>query len=108
MHSHNYTAAQAWKRSFGEGRALAAVCNSPDANPTWWRNVFLGWMNDARRDLIFSTHNRRLNEWPQALKIRWQQRCGALAGFRDGWVAYRQQRNSSQISPPTWAANVQR
>src|SRR5438045_1118910 len=26
MHSHNYTPAQAYQRSFGEGRALAAIC----------------------------------------------------------------------------------
>src|SRR5439155_12837403 len=27
MHSHNYTPAQAYHRSFGEGRALAAICS---------------------------------------------------------------------------------
>ncbi len=108
MHSHNYTAAQAWKRSFGEGRALAAVWNSPSANPTWWRNVFFGWLNDARRDLFFCTRTRRLNEWPHAWRIRWQQRAGALAGFRNGWVAYRQHQAGSAITPPTWTANLQR
>lgn len=107
MHSHNYTAAQAWKRSFGEGRALAAVWNSPGANPTWWRNGFPGWINDARRDLIFCTRTRRLNEWPHALRIRWQQRSGRLAGFRNGWVAYRQAQKRSAISPPTWTADLQ-
>ena len=35
MHSHNYTPAQAYKRSFGEARALAAVWNGgrEDFNP---------------------------------------------------------------------------
>jgi rhamnosyltransferase len=103
MHSHNYTAAQAWKRSFGEGRARAAVWENRIANSTWGRNVFLGWMNDARRDLLFCTRTRRLREWPHALRIRWQQRSGALAGFRSGWTAYRQPQNDSAISPPTWA-----
>ena len=106
MHSHNYTAAQAWKRSFGEGRALAAVSNSPGANPTWWRNVFLGGMNDAGRDLRFCTRTRRLNEWPHALRIRWQQRSGKLAGFRNGWTAYRQLQKDSAISPPTWTVEL--
>jgi rhamnosyltransferase len=105
MHSHNYTAAQAWKRSFGEGRALAAVWNRPGGNPTWWRNVLLGWMNEAGGDLMFCTGTRRLNEWPHALGIRWQQRSGKLAGFRNGWAAYRQQ-NRSPISPPTWAVGL--
>ena len=108
MHSHNYTAAQTWKRSFGEGRALAAVWNSPRANPTWWQNVFVGWMNDARRDLMFCTRTQRLNEWPHAMRIRWQQRSGKLAGFRNGWAAYRQAQNCSQISPPTWAVDLER
>ena len=105
MHSHNYTAAQAWKRAFGEGRALAAVWNSPRANPTWWRNLVLGWMNDVRRDFMFCARARCLKEWPHALRFRWQQRFGQLVGFRDGWTTYRQPRKRSQISPPTWAAD---
>jgi len=108
LHSHNYTAAQAWKRSFGEGRALAALCNNPCARPTWSRNVFLGWMNDARRDWMFCTRTRRRNEWPHALRIRWQQRSGALAGFRNGWAAYRQQHKGSATLPPIWTADPQR
>lgn len=108
MHSHNYTPGQAWKRSFGEGRALAAVCHSPGAKPTWGRNVLSGWMNDARRDLMFCARTRRLSEWPHALRIRWQQRSGALAGFRNGWTAYRQYQKDSAISPPTWTADLQR
>lgn len=103
MHSHNYTVAQAWKRSFGEGRARAAVWKNRIAKPTWGRNVFLGWVNDARRDLRFCTRTRRLSEWPHALRIRWQQRSGALAGFRSGWTAYRQPEKSSAVNPPTWA-----
>ena len=108
MHSHNYTAAQAWKRSFGEGRALAAVCDSLAAHPTWDRKVLLGWANDARRDLIYCTRTRRLKEWPHALRIRWQQRSGAHAGFRSGWAAYRQPQTDSAIRPPTWAVDPQR
>jgi rhamnosyltransferase len=108
MHSHNYTAAQTWKRSFGEGRALAAVWNRRGASRTWVRDVLLGWLNDARRDLLFCSRARRLSEWPHALRIRWQQRSGALAGFRDGWLAYRQPRRDSAIRPPTWEADLQR
>jgi len=108
MHSHNYTAAQAWKRGFGEGCALAAVWNRPRENPTWWRNVVLGWTNDVRRDLMFCARTRRLNEWPNALRIRWQQRSGKLSGFRNGWAAYRQLQKGSGISPPTWTADLQR
>lgn len=106
MHSHNYTPAQAWTRSFGEGRAQAAVCNSWDAKPTWGRNVCLGWLNDARRDLRFCLRSRRLSEWPHALQIRWRQRSGALAGFRNGWKTYRQEQSDSAIHPPTWAADL--
>ena len=107
MHSHNYTAAEAWKRSFGEGRALAAVWNGPSV-PSWRRTVFLGWMNDTRRDLTFCARAQRLKEWPHALRIRWQQRSGKLAGFRDGWAAYRQPQKHSAISPPTWTVDLQR
>src|SRR5207249_4174360 len=47
MHSHNYTPERAWKRSFGEGRALAAVWDGQGAW-NWFRSVFLGWANDVR------------------------------------------------------------
>jgi rhamnosyltransferase len=89
MHSHNYTPAQAFKRSFGEGRALAAVWNGKRRDFNCPRTVLLGWFNDARRDLGFCARTSRLREWPRALKIRWQQRRAKLAGFKDGWDFYR-------------------
>ena len=106
MHSHNYTSAQAWKRSFGEGRALAAVWDRPALKPTWRRNVLLGWLNDARRDLRYCIRTRRASEWPHALRIRWQQRSGAHAGFRSGWIAYRQPQKASAVNPPTWSVDL--
>lgn len=101
MHSHNYTPEQAWKRSFGEGRALAAVWTRETGGVNWPKTVLFGWLNDARRDLIFCARTRRLSEWPHALQIRWQQRRGRLAGFRDGWIFYRQ--NGRALNPPTWS-----
>lgn len=89
VHSHNYTPAQAWKRSFGEARALAAVWPGRRTDFNWLRTVLLGWLNDARRDLIFCARRWRLVEWPRALCIRWQQRRGKLAGFKEGWTDYR-------------------
>lgn len=91
MHSHNYTPAQTHKRSFGEARALAAVWPGRRTDFNWPRTVLLGWLNDARRDLMFCARQRRLLEWPHALRIRWRQRRAKLAGFKDGWAAYREQ-----------------
>ena len=90
MHSHNYTPAQAWKRSFGEAKALAAVWSGGLEEINFSRTVLLGWMNDARRDLLYCLRNDRVNEWPHALRIRWQQRRAKLAGFREGWKTYRE------------------
>jgi hypothetical protein len=56
---------------------------------------------------MYCTRTQRLNEWPHALRIRWQHRSGKLAGFRNGWAAYRQRTNCSQIKPPTWSADPQ-
>lgn len=92
MHSHNYTPAQAWKRSFGEAKALAAVWPGRRQDISFPRTVLLGWMNDARRDLLYCLGNDRLEEWPHALRIRWQQRRAKLAGFREGWKTYRKNR----------------
>jgi rhamnosyltransferase len=89
MHSHNYTADQAYRRSFGEGRALAAVWRHPASKINWPRTVLLGWMNDVRRDLQFCARQGRLEEWPHAAHIRWQQRQAKLEGFREGWRFYR-------------------
>ena len=89
MHSHNYTPAQAYQRSHGEARALAAVWTGSPEEINWLHTVAYGWLNDARRDLFFCAREGRLREWPHALRIRWHQRQAKLAGFRDGWKFYR-------------------
>lgn len=89
MHSHNYTPQQAYKRSFGEAKALAAVWNGVPGQVNFPRTVLLGWTNDARRDLQFCSREKRLHEWPHAARIRWHQRRAKLAGFREGWRFYR-------------------
>src|SRR3954468_3899216 len=91
MHSHNYTPAQAYKRSFGEARALAAVWTGVPSDFNWGRTILLGWLNDVRRDLQFCSQTGQWREWPHAAYIRWKQRQAKLAGFREGWKSYRQQ-----------------
>jgi rhamnosyltransferase len=89
MHSHNYTPQQAYKRSFGEAKALAAVWSGIPTQINFPRTVLLGWTNDARRDLLFCSRQKCMREWPHAVRIRWHQRRGKLAGFREGWNFYR-------------------
>lgn len=103
-HSHNYTPAQAARRSFGEGQAEAAVWAGPPRRRNFARTVLLGWANDARRDLAFCLRHGRLLEWPHALRIRWHQRRARLAGFRDGWRTYRAPRAATTFNPPLWAS----
>jgi rhamnosyltransferase len=95
MHSHNYTSGQAYKRSFGEAKALAAVWNGKRSDINWPRTVLLGWLNDLRRDLFFCSRNGRLREFPHALSIRWQQRRAKVAGFAAGWECYRAKPSSN-------------
>lgn len=88
MHSHNYTPQQAYKRSFGEAWALAAVWRH-EAEPFTNRGkLLLGWLADARRDLRYCRRAARLREWPYALRIRWEQRLGRRAGFKAGWTMH--------------------
>jgi rhamnosyltransferase len=89
MHSHNYTPHQAYKRSFGEACALAAVWKRPVNQINWPRTVLLGWLNDLRRDFLYCARSSRLGELPHAARIRWNQRCAKLAGFKEGWRRYR-------------------
>jgi rhamnosyltransferase len=93
VHSHNYTPQQAYKRSFGEARALAAVWEGPPGAINWPKTVLLGWLNDVRRDLGYCFRTRRLTEWLHAVQIRWEQRRAKLDGFRDGWTFYRHGQN---------------
>lgn len=90
MHSHNYTPPQAYRRSYGEARALAAVWTGKRAEINLVRTVWLGCLADAGRDLRYCVARRCWREWPHALRIRWQQRRGKLAGFHAGWEFYRQ------------------
>ncbi len=89
MHSHNYTPRQAYKRSFGEAWALAAVYPGRPETITARRRGLLGWINDARRDLAYCRRTHRLGEWPRALRIRWEQRRARRAGFQAGWAMHR-------------------
>lgn len=102
MHSHNYTPQQAYKRSFGEAKALAAVWNGAPNQINFPKTVLLGWTNDARRDLLFCTREKRLREWPHAAHIRWEQRRAKLAGFREGWKFYRNgiSNHGWNVTPP--------
>src|SRR5881394_3527732 len=102
MHSHNYTLEQVRKRSFGEGRALAAVWAGKPTEFNFLQTILLGWVNDARRDLAFCARTGRLREWPVALPTRWRQRCARLAGFKEGWKTYRENAVDGSINPPTW------
>ena len=89
MHSHNYTATQAYKRSFGEGKALAAVWKHSPHQMNWPRTVLLGWLNDVRRDVAYCSRSKRLDELAHAARIRWNQRRAKLAGFKEGWQFYK-------------------
>lgn len=107
MHSHNYTPQEAWKRSFGEARALAAVWNGRKQDFNFHRTVLAGWLNDARRDLFFCLRKNRLPEWPHAMQVRWQQRRAKLAGFREGWQTYRENSPELVSTPlPAWAKPI--
>jgi rhamnosyltransferase len=90
MHSHNYTAAQARKRSAGDARAMAATWPGTESDFGFLQTVLLGWVRDLRKDIRFCLRERRLRELPHAARIRWAQRRGRLEGFRKGWRDYRQ------------------
>ncbi len=97
-HSHNYTAAQAYKRSFGDARALAASWKDDPNYFNFWRTLALGWLSDFRHDLSFCARHHRWRELSHAAKIRWHQRRGKLHGFRQGWKDYRERPNENSGS----------
>src|SRR5205823_1587193 len=82
--------------------ALAAVWAGKPTDFNFFHTVALGWLNDFRRDWVFCLRTRRWLELPHAARIRWRQRRAKLAGFKDGWAAYRQNKTSASANPPTW------
>ncbi len=98
MHSHNYSPQQAYRRSFGDARALAASFAGNAAEMNWLRTVMLGWASDLRHDLRFCARHRRWKELPHAARIRWQQRRGKLNGFKEGWRVYRETPQRDPVS----------
>lgn len=91
MHSHNYSAEQSYKRSFGDARALAASWSGSPGEFNWSRTVALGWVRDFGRDIAFAAKRGKWANLIHAARIRWAQRRGRLDGFRAGWRDYRGQ-----------------
>ena len=100
MHSHNYTPAQAYKRSFGEAQALAYVWTGKRHEINWLRTFALGFANDVKKDFRYCARNHRLRELPHAMRIRWNQRRARVVGFRKGWRLYR--KNPSRTCDSLW------
>lgn len=91
MHSHNYTPDQSYRRAFGDARALAATWPGRAGDFSFLRTVVLGWAQDFRKDIRFCRAQGRVSELGHAARIRWRQRTGRLAGFRQGWQDYRRE-----------------
>lgn len=89
IHSHNYTAAQAYRRAYGD--LFAAAATGGYVRPGLLdpiRRVFLPALKDAGKDLVWLGQHHRLPGWPRALVTRMAQRAGKTQGYRDGWQHY--------------------
>lgn len=84
IHSHNYTPDEARKRARGDAIAVAHAGNVPDLRRRWHRDVLLPTLRDAVRDAAYCLKQRRLREWPHAVRVRYNQRMGRLEGYRIG------------------------
>ena len=98
MHSHNYTPAQAYKRAFGDARALGQIWQGSASRYGWVKTVLLGTLSDVRHDLGFCAGQRRLAELPHAALVRWMQRRGRLAGFLAGYAMQRAGLAAGQVT----------
>jgi len=98
MHSHNYTAKQAYKRAFGDSFANAATkTDTPPRVSDFGPGLLFGVARDAARDFEWCQRAGRLGEWPHALSIRAAQRLGKTVGFRRGWQHYHGTNSSPKI-----------
>jgi rhamnosyltransferase len=99
IHSHNYSLAQAFRRCYGEGFALAALDSVGEGTHNFFRTVLAGVPRESMRDFRYCARTKRLSEWPRAIAVRTAQRLGKLKGFRSGWTHYR----SANLHPPITA-----
>ena len=87
MHSHNYTPEQSYRRSFGDARAIGRSAPKGLKNrENLVRTVLAGWLRDAWHDAGYCARRGRMSEFSHALHIRWKQRTGKLAGYRQGYA----------------------
>jgi len=100
IHSHNYTAEQAYKRAFGDAKALASSWPGKQTDFNFPKTVALGWASDFRHDVKFCAQRALWTELPHAAAIRWNQRLGRLHGFREGWKTYRAGTDQSPAPQP--------
>ncbi|MGV3775061.1 MAG: glycosyltransferase family 2 protein [Verrucomicrobiales bacterium] len=108
MHSHNYTPAQAYKRSFGDAKALAASWKGEPGEFNFLKTRVLGFASDLRHDIKFCMRQGRPLEIPHAARIRWEQRRGKLEGFKDGWNSYRKSQNENTNRNESLSATLPR
>jgi rhamnosyltransferase len=101
IHSHNYTAEEAYKRTFGDAKALGLSSAFNQSRASWLRVCALGWLNDLRADVGFCFRNRRVSELPLAARIRWWQRRGKLDGYRTGAALASRDIEKSHPGPAT-------
>lgn len=85
MHSHNYTAEQSYKRSYGDARAIGKAWTGSSGDYNWLKTVLFGFISDYRHDLKYCLKRGKLGGLLHAASIRWTMRRGRLDGFRKGW-----------------------
>ncbi|WOO42005.1 glycosyltransferase family 2 protein [Rubellicoccus peritrichatus] len=88
IHSHNYTIKQAYKRAFGDSKAMAATSTVEPRAVNLHYTVALGTVRDFQRDLKWCKQQRKLTEAPHCFVVRLAQRLGKWKGFHAGWTHY--------------------
>ena len=88
MHSHNYTLRQAYRRSFGDAKALAAMGSKSPRSFNYLGFVLLGWLKDSLLDARWCLTRHRPGGLPYAVALRLAQRLGRRAGYHAGWRFY--------------------
>lgn len=89
IHSHNYTVRQAFRRSYGEAFAFAALDPARPDEYGFFKTLIAGGAREMARDFQYCLRGGRIHEWPYAAAVRIAQRLGKIRGFRDGLQRYR-------------------
>lgn len=98
-HSHDYSPAEMYRRSYGDAAAVATVAaNAPPSDPV--RGVLLPYAKRIVRDVLRLQKIGELSSVWSLPRYRWAAQLGSYHGARDAWTRAKEHPSGNQPTVP--------